>query len=150
MCKNSQLNYDAIITLRNLTTLVAVGIRYDVTAAADQATTKIIVSFSRSVNTGYKAQRLEPIGGVQRPKPSTHRIFIPTQNQMVMHEYRAGATAVDLVGPSTYQGRPKFGIISHNKLKSCFLQKSKLVDRGPSLLIAKPDPAPPLLGAGPS
>ena len=60
---------------------------------------------------------------------------------MVMHECRAGARAVDLVGPSVYQRRPKFGIIGHTKHKSRSLQKSKRVDRGTKLVDCKARPA---------
>ena len=37
---------------------------------------------------------------------------------MVMHEYRADARAVDLVGPSVYQGKPEFGTITQKLLSS--------------------------------
>ena len=56
---------------------------------------------------------------------------------------RAGARAVDLGGPSVYQGGPKFEI---NHKSHCF-QKSKLVDwGGPSMSIGGPGSP---LGAGP-
>ena len=48
---------------------------------------------------------------------------------------RAGARAVDLGGPSVYQGGPKFEI----KHKSRCLQKSKLVNWGGQALGTGPD-----------
>ena len=57
---------------------------------------------------------------------------------------RAGARAVDLGGPSVYQGGPKDEI----KHKATAFKKVNLLIGGPSMSIGGLGPLPPLLGAG--
>ena len=50
---------DKTITLRNRATLAGIeGLRCGVTTTADQARIKIVISYSRSVKTAYKAEKL--------------------------------------------------------------------------------------------